>query len=683
MNETSISLDTVFGKNLQAIFSINTPLGLKILSIQENKNFEVFQGKDPVAINILDLNKHLFMYDNPVNDVLTLSEQTKIQMNYPYRYFFGIANGIYLKMALQSPALKRAILFEPNIELLYIVLNLIDYSEEIAAKKLLIEADKDFDFTDAYKYFNEHECQLFARLFELEILSEYYVQTEHESILKITSVLTETLLQVVMGHGNCSIDSLMGIEHHFKNLPDMINGPKFTKIFGKGVGETVIIVSTGPSLTKQIPLLKKIKDHVTIISVDASFPILEKHGIKPDFVTVLERVPETAKFFENNTLDFQKDVNFVCVSIIHEAVKNAIREGNLLLQMRPHGYTKYFQFDDYGYLGNGMSAANLAHELAVMLDFKNIIFIGQDLAFGEDDTSHAQDHTFTINEEKTTGHDIFVTKYGGRGTIRTTFYWNIFRNTIQDVIKKTASFITSINATEGGAQIVGAIEMPFAEAIEKYVDFSLIKHHIPLEYLTADEISQHTQQMIDKTNFMLKEAAEKQELIEDLFIKIQEVSEKLVALSEADRLEEIDFDYLHSLNDQLDIVKGFLDDKTFNRMFFDTIQSFMIHLEIDMADIFIHNPQSDIEKKAKLIDWIMRHRYWLFVFAGGLDAQFTTIIRAIQEWPSELLDKIIIPKKRLLKVDQEKYELMKEKALNEEMEIKELIAKLQEEGEAR
>ena len=69
--------------------------------------------------------------------------------------------------------------------------------------------------------------------------------------------------------------------------------------------KTAIVVSTGPSLTKQIPLLKKIKDHVTIISVDASFPILEKHGIKPDFATVLERVPETANFFKNNDKEFQ------------------------------------------------------------------------------------------------------------------------------------------------------------------------------------------------------------------------------------------------------------------------------------------------------------------------------------------------------------------------------------------
>lgn len=58
-----------------------------------------------------------------------------------------------------------------------------------------------------------------------------------------------------------------------------------------------MIVSTGPSLYKQLPLLKEHADKITIFSVDASFPILVKHGIKPDVVVTLERVEPTADFF--------------------------------------------------------------------------------------------------------------------------------------------------------------------------------------------------------------------------------------------------------------------------------------------------------------------------------------------------------------------------------------------------
>ena len=659
---------SLYENNIQALLPINPLLASRIFAVTENKQFEVFQGKDSVDINLLDLSNQLFMYANPVNDIIALSEHKKDQERYPYRYFFGIANGIYLKMALKAPALKRVLLVEPNIELLYIVFNLIDFSEEIRTKKLIIESADELDFTVAFNYLNDDEGKLFAKLFDLETASNYYDTAYADEYAKVISKMTQALSHVIMGHGNSAIDSLMGIEHHFVNLPQMIEGPKFAKLIGKHMGETAIVVSTGPSLTKQLPLLKKIQDHVTIISVDASFPILEKHGIKPDYVTVLERVPETGKFFENNSLEFQKDVKFICVSIIHEAVKNAIREGDLYLEMRPHGYTQFFGLDDFGYLGTGMSAANLAHELAVILDYKNCILIGQDLAFGDDDTSHAADHTFTVNEESTEGHDIFTTRYGGGGEIRTTYYWELFRNHFESLIKQTSSFFTTINSTEGGSRIEGSTEMSFSDAVEKYVDMGLHKKSIKAERPTKSEIKAYTEKMIEKTNFILKEAVEKQELIEKTFIEVQETSENLVKLTQENRLEEIDFDWLQELSDKIDVIKNFTHDSVFNLMFFDTIQSYMVQMELDFAVLHVSKAETDIEKKSKLIDWVMKHRYWLFALAGGIDAQRLTMIKAIETWPKELQDQLTIPEKHEIPYSQEKYEKLKVQAEKEQKE---------------
>jgi len=657
---------SIYEKNIQALLPINPLLASRIFAITGNKQFEVFQGKDSVDVNLLDLSNELFMYANPVNDIIALSEHNKEYERYPYRYFFGIANGIYLKMALKASALKRVLLIEPNIELLYIAFNIIDFSEEIKDKKLIIESADELDFTVAFNYLNDDEGKLFAKLFDLETISNYYDAAYADEYAAVVSKMTQALSHVIMGHGNSAIDSLMGIEHHFVNLPQMIEGPKFSKLIGKPMGKTAIVVSTGPSLTKQLPLLKKIQDHVTIISVDASFPILEKNGIKPDYVTVLERVPETGKFFENNALQSQKDVKFICVSIIHEAVKNAIREGDLYLEMRPHGYTQFFGLDDFGYLGTGMSAANLAHELAVILDYKNCILIGQDLSFGDDDTSHAADHTFTVNEETTEGHDVFTTRYGGKGEVRTTYYWELFRNHFESLIKQTNSFFTTINATEGGSRIEGSTEMTFQDAIDKYVDMDLQKKSIKAEYPTNNEINAYSKKMIEKTNFILQEAVDKQEIIEKTFIEVQEASENLVKLTQEDKLEEIDFDELQKLSDKIDIIKDFTHDPVFNLMFFDTIQSYLVQMELDFAVLHVSKAETDIEKKAKLIDWIMKHRYWLFALAGGIDAQRLTMIKAIETWPQSLKDKVIIPEKHEISYSQEKFEKLKVQAEKEQ-----------------
>lgn len=60
--------------------------------------------------------------------------------------------------------------------------------------------------------------------------------------------------------------------------------------------DTAIIVSTGPSLDKQLNTLKKFAPYVSIISVDASYPILARHDIKPDYVMSIERIEPTSSF---------------------------------------------------------------------------------------------------------------------------------------------------------------------------------------------------------------------------------------------------------------------------------------------------------------------------------------------------------------------------------------------------
>lgn len=660
MNESLQNLDPVFEKNLQALFQKNAPLAAQLFSMETHSRFEVFKGKDPLDINLLDTEFESFMYAHPLNDIVLIGDKINTRDYVPYRYFFGLGNGIGVKLLLQSKNLRRLIIFEPQLEIFYIILHLIDFSQELLSGRLVFDSVDAVDLPRAVVYFSHPEGKLFTKLFELETLSPYYEHYYADQIVHFGQTLIESIHAVIIGHGNDAIDSLMGIEHHLQNLPKMVEGPKILDLVNQKAAETIIIVSTGPSLTKQLPLLKKIQDFVTIVSVDASFPILAQHGIKPDFVTILERVPETAKFFENNSPEMQKDVNFVCVSIAHKDTIRAIGNGNLLLLMRPHNYTQYFGLKEYGYLGIGMSAANLAHELAVNLSPKQIIFIGQDLAFGDDNTSHAKGHTFTENEEKIDGHDYYVERYGGGGTIRTTQYWILFKNYIERTIAESASRVATINSTEGGARIPGAQEIPFSKAIEMYVDFTRPKPHFELKNTPQEEALEHKNHIIEKVNFWISDSIKKQELIEQAFLKVQSASEGFVELLENNKLLEIDREELIELMDTIDEIKALIDEMNVSNLYFDTIQSFLLHYELEFAKTMIKPVTTEEEKTAKMVEWIMQHRSWLFSLAGAINAERLTVLRAVETWDDEMKEKIIIPEKKEIEVDQKKYEeLMK------------------------
>ena len=94
---------------------------------------------------------------------------------------------------------------------------------------------------------------------------------------------------------------------------------------------------------------------------------------------------------------------------------------------------------------------------------KNIVFIGQDLAFGKDGASHAKGHTIAQPDE-----NLYITAYGGEGEVRTTYVWTLFKNQFEnDIEQSKLENITSYNCTEGGARIEGTIERPFLEVMRE------------------------------------------------------------------------------------------------------------------------------------------------------------------------------------------------------------------------
>lgn len=626
---------TIFERNIEALLPINVPLATRLFAMQGNERFEVFQGDDPADINILDRETQEIFYEYPVKDTMAKYDEFDNYKRYPFLYFFGVGNGQLIKLLLNNEARKRIVVIEPEAEILFIALNLVDFSKELAQLRLAFELSEEVDFVRGIHYMAHKEGQLYAKLYDLHILLPYYRRQFADEILRANSAMTKALEYVVTVHGNSVEDSLMGVERHFRNLPYMLTHPKLLDLRSQKNSDLAIVVSTGPSLTKQLPLLKEIQDYVTIISVDASFPVLAKNGIKPDIVTVLERVPETGKFFSETPAEAHKDVVFYCVSIADEAVINGIKDGTTVLGMRSHGYTTVFELDEYGYLGEGLSAANLAHELSMVMGFERCVLIGQDLAFGEDGTSHADDHFYGVNEENIKETDPYTEKYGGGGKIRTTVYWKIFMNAFERVITRTQGVVVTINSTEGGARIPGALEMPFKTVIEQYVNKEKKKEKISLEYPSKEETHKNILSAINTVNVFLKEGKNWQDKTEEVFLEVQEEAENLIKLNKENRLEEIDFNRIDELIEKIDIIKSFFDDPDFELLYYNTVQSYIIHQELELAKIHVSDPTEEIDKKAKKIDWVLQHRYWLFSLAGGINAAREIIGVGVSTWPDE------------------------------------------------
>jgi hypothetical protein len=554
---------------------------------------------------------------------------------YPVLFFFGIGNGILIKLLLDNQIRKKIIVIEPDPEILYLVLNLIDLSEEIKENKLVLLESSQATYPEIQKIISNPDIVLFVKTYNLFINTPYYDKLYKKEIIEINKIFMRAIKQAIINFGNDTKDTLIGIEHSIYNFPIMLSNPPVQQLKNKKNSDLAIIVATGPSLTKQLPLLKEIQNYVTIIAVDASMPILEKWDIVPDFVTSIERVEETAKFFKETSKEFQEKIIKIHASLQHkEVLKNS--HGKKILSMRKFVYNQYFEMDEYGYLGIGMSAANMAYELAYLLGHKRIVLIGQDLAYSEDGKSHANGHVYGENEVKFKDTDLMVTKYGGEGLIRTSKIWMMFKNFFEkDINALNQEGILTINATEGGARIEGALELPFTKVIENYVN-NEPKTTISLTYPPEEKINENLLKAYEKTVNMIKKGEKVQKEVEEVFLKVVKEFENLVELNQNNQLEKIDFNHLINLSKEIDKIKETIEEKEFFMMYGETISSYLINKETDLAKIQVQNPKNDIEKKAKLIDWIMNHKDWLFMLAGSINAQIIVIKRSLPTLVEEL-----------------------------------------------
>ncbi|WP_141043430.1 motility associated factor glycosyltransferase family protein, partial [Campylobacter coli] len=377
--------------------------------------------------------------------------------------------GILFKALLQNKNHQHIVVFEKDIEIIWVMFHILDFSSELQSARLMVLNTSSLDIEFFSNFCSSKPFFQFSRIYFLELMSHYY-ERFHEDILGLNKKLAENFKNSIVSYGNDSTDTLQGIEQFVYNLPQMITHPSYKELLSKrkGISDTAIIVSTGPSLTKQLPLLKKYASKATIFCADSSYPILAKHGIKPDYVCMLERTEITAEFFNHDFGEFDKDIVFICAGVVHPKAIEYLKGRNLVITQKVLAFPYYINLKDFSYAAVEFSVAHMSYFLSVLLNHKNIIFIGQDLAYAENGNSHPDDYQNSANYESQMYKHILTEAYGGKKEIKTHEVWIFFKQILEAMIIKY--HITTYNCTEGGARIEGTIEKPFLWACENLLD---------------------------------------------------------------------------------------------------------------------------------------------------------------------------------------------------------------------
>ncbi|EAJ8106192.1 motility associated factor glycosyltransferase family protein [Campylobacter jejuni] len=469
---------TILEKNIQALLSgVNEPLGNKLLNFIQNKTCSRFNIDE--NLNIYDKTHNVFMYEN-LEEEINFFYQSILEKThrYPFACIYGIGNALLIKNL--SKHYKHLFIFESEIELFILALSVIDLSEELYSGKIYL-ADIEEERVDIQLLilFDMKDISEYLSLYEMFVNNVYYKKFYEDIWHKADELCEKNIKVVIRNLGSNSDLSFECYSHLLQNIPSMLESIPFQRILSerKNKFDNTIVVSAGPSLAKQLPLLKAYQDKAVIFCADGALSMLEKEGIVPDYVTNLDFTDLAMNFFQNK--ENKTSLNILSCAT-HPNVVHSLKAENCMIVLRNKALYQRFNLNDFGYIDTGTHVSHFSYTLALALGFKNIIMIGQDLAFDEKGNSHSKGFDFG---EKFSGEEnidkLKVPAYAGKGEVLTHITWNDYRIKLEYLFACNDQKAKFYNATEGGARINFTEELSFKECCEKLLTKEKPKFELP------------------------------------------------------------------------------------------------------------------------------------------------------------------------------------------------------------
>ncbi len=420
-------------------------------TILKKEKYEIIKTKtNQFTLKINQNNKSYFLHSkyNPNREAENIAEENYDESVKNY-IIFGLGFGYHVEQLMSMVPKSHFYIIETNKEVFKLALEYVNLSNIISNDRVhlyvtddiyeISEILKDILLLDDIKIVlhNASVKIMPEKLKDIRYLIEEYKMKE-SSFEKYAPILEKNFNSNIKNYDE-NVDILF---NRFKNVP-------------------LYIIAAGPSLDKNIKELKKAKGKGIILSVGRAVRPLLKENIEPDLIIITD--PSTY-LYDMQLKGLDIDVPIIVLSTCDKNVMLKYK-GKKLIAFQ-EGYPlaeKYAKKYNHKLVETGGSVATTALDLAIKMGCNPIIFVGQDLAFTDNKThskdTFSKDITFYNNLRKV--EDVYGNIVYTPKNLYSYLRW------IQNRIKREKN-ITFIDATEGGAKIIGTKILTLKETIKKY-----------------------------------------------------------------------------------------------------------------------------------------------------------------------------------------------------------------------
>lgn len=531
----------ILDKNLESIARYNPVLKEKLLNL-------------PYLTNDIQLIETSFQEPNLSYNNLPLHSQSgaeieakeifnKTDDNPSFIHFIlGIGLGHLFKEFCERSE-GKIILYESNIEILRVTLELVDFSKELSQVNVRIASD----FDELKQMFNE--------LYEYKASVNFALLDSYRTIYgeKAQKVLNDISFLHKHFFINYAHYKERSYDHTLSLLDNLVHTLEYTPLYElKDIykGKTALIVSAGPTLDSNIETIKNNRKKFVIFCVGPAFKALADNGIRPDFLNVIEMIDCIGQVKGYDL----SDINLILEPSTNNSFHILKTKQKFIYPPNTSPWGEYWaELVDVNvapYFTSGTVSYEALYS-AKILGFKKIILVGSDLAYLNNScyskSSALSDLIFEINPEtgkpqyKIVNYDGYIKSIVPNGTDITEPWCREFaENTIKqmeaewefvkaingemlptrisyasfvEVFRTFASenkHLELINTSMLGAQINGFENIPLKEVVKNLEPFDKLEFASPFKF--------NKQKIFEKLNY--EETTLKKILAE--FLKVRE-----------------------------------------------------------------------------------------------------------------------------------------------------------------
>ena len=532
-------LNNIFIKNLTALIQKNPKLVEKLQSFVPDELPKLVQENG--TYNVLYKNNLLHNQQNPLaeaNEIFKSAENTPVSIHLIY----GLGLG-YLFQVASSNSKGTVILLETDLNILWFAFTLVDFSNDILKQNVYIASTPDEAYEAIYKKSGmKNAPQLLSTPAQRNLNQKNF----DELVIKLKEII-----------GSFSLDLKFTQEKFYpslkmliQNIPFLLKENPLATFKDTYKGKTAVIVSAGPTLDRNIETLKKHRGKYVLITVGTAVKTLYKYNIKPDFLCIIETYNSSKQI---DGLDLT-GVNFITEPYSNPALRN-FEYQNIYSHISANNpinafWTEVSGIDSQEYLSKG-TVSYTALNSARILGFSKIILVGQDLAYIEGQCyskdSIYKDLSCEFNKEKNKWEIVAKDYEKFKNAISASEENRLKEYAAKRRLENLNASLYYVKGINGDMVPTEAVYATFIRPLQeftekfndiKYINTSLVGAQIDgFENLSLEEALKDSE-VIENLNLSSSFEINKEDTINNLKNKLNELKSSLAMIKEGQRLSK-------------------------------------------------------------------------------------------------------------------------------------------------